>query len=300
MADLTNSGDKPKDLHSVFVSKVKGVSYEEAVSKKKTDPEYKMLRQFLKAPHLSFPGGVGYAKMRSMILKLGLTPKYEILYQSKDERSVKSMCRRIKQEIDNVRIDRIAKCEWAVVYDELVGVKATMFNMYPELEEFLKKKHYEFQNGNTKWFMNDWDEWELEPTHYYEIDGVERDNCSYCALCNGFLMQSAAAKGAKSMTVNVIKKYYKSDEVRPLAFIHDEIVGEVKDNENIHQNIADISEIMIDSMQEVLYTVRVAVEASVMDYWQKSGGLWEVGYFKNKPVTDEIGRILSRSNLEKI
>jgi membrane-bound lytic murein transglycosylase MltF len=41
------------------------------------------------------------------------------------------------------------------------------------------------------------------------------------------------------------------------------------------------AEIMIDSMQRALPNVRVAAEASLMDWWSKSGGKWEAQYWKD-------------------
>lgn len=38
---------------------------------------------------------------------------------------------------------------------------------------------------------------------------------------------------------------------------------------------------MIDEMQTVLSSVRVAVEASISDYWQKADGFWTKTYFKD-------------------
>lgn len=291
MADVINSGDFPVDLHSKFGAFALGISYEEFLAGKKTDPKIKSLRQFIKAPHLGFPGGIGYDVMRSLLVKQGIFPNLRIIETFKSEHAAKAFWYQLRQECDHLRIKRVAYDTWAVVFDELVGLKRKMFDMYPELETFLKKTHFQYETGKTAWQKNDWGEWEKEPMHLYEVDGFVRDNCTYTALCNGLLMQSPSACGAKRMVSNLVEHYYESSDVIILAFIHDEIVAEVKDTESAEQHVADMSEIMIDSMHTVLPNVRISVEASYMDYWMKSGGIWEKTFFKNaidKQLTREL------------
>ena len=284
MADVINSGNQPVDLHSKFGAFVLNIPYEEFIAGKKSDPRIKKLRQFIKAPHLGFPGGIGYDVMRSLLVKQGIFPKFRVIAVFKTEPAAKAMWYKLRQECEFLRIKRMTIDTWAVVFDELVGLKRKMFDMYPELETFLRKTHYNYQTGHHKWLKNDWGEWEKEPMHLYEVAGFKRDYCTYTALCNGLLMQTPSACGAKRMVSNLVEKYYGSNEVHILAFIHDEVVAEVLDNDRSEQNVADMSEVMIDSMHTVLPNVRIAVEASYMDYWMKSGGIWEKTYFKDAPA----------------
>jgi DNA polymerase I-like protein with 3'-5' exonuclease and polymerase domains len=77
----------------------------------------------------------------------------------------------------------------------------------------------------------------------------------------------------------IIKTYWKHPDVIPQAFIHDEIVGEIREDK--YDLLQDVANIMMSEMQSVLSSVRIAVEASVSDYWQKADGFWTRQYWKD-------------------
>lgn len=280
MRQIINGGDVPADMHSMLASEFKGCSYEEFKANKKK-PEYAFFRQLAKPIGLGFPGGIGYDVMRSLLLKDGIVTKFKILETAKRENDLIGAYKILCRDYDNIRIARMKVDEYAIVYDELVGLKKKMFKLYPELHKFLKTEHERFQTGEKKYVKNDWDEWEEEPMHRYEVAGTVRDFCTYTALCNGYLMQSPSATGAKNMVWDLTEKFHASDDIHLLAFIHDEVIFEVKDNDRMYANIDSVAEVMIDSMQQVLYSVRVAVEASVMNYWSKSTTIWDKTYWKD-------------------
>ena len=120
----------------------------------------------------------------------------------------------------------------------------------------------------TKKMQNDFGEWEDEPMYALETMGVKRAYCTYTALCNGYLMQTPSAAGAKAAVTRIIEKYDGDIRVKMLAFIHDEVVFEVINGPQRETIISDISEILIDEMQKKLYSVRIAVEAEVFDCWK--------------------------------
>ena len=126
---------------------------------------------------------------------------------------------------------------------------------------------------------NEFGEWEEEPMYMYDTHGFKRDWCTYTALCNGFLMQTPSAVGAQKAVNAVVRKFYDNSDIFPQAFIHDEIVFEVK--ADCYHLIDEAAEIMISEMQTVLSSVRISVEASVSDYWQKADGFWTKTYFKD-------------------
>ena len=280
MKDVINSGTIPVDMHSKLACQIKKCSYETFLNHKK-EPDYAFYRQLAKPINLGFPGGIGYKVMRDLLLKDGVKTKYKVLYRSANLFEVKRLLWVMRQESDNLRIERLTRFEYALVYDELVGLKQKLFALYPELNNFLGNRHEYYQTGSFKRMQNDFGEWETEPMHRYNVHGTIRDWCTYTALCNGFLMQTPAAIGAKTAAYKLVKKYYQHQDVTLLAFIHDEFVLEVRDNAEKYKYIEDVSSIMIESMQEVLTSVRITVEASMMDYWSKAGGEWEQTYWKD-------------------
>ena len=281
-----NSGDVPVDMHSmlahVIMNLKEGTSetYQSFVSRKK-EKKYAAYRQLSKPINLGFPGGIGYGVMRSQLAKEGIYPKLVVLKKAVNENRLKWDYRAAKKEGYPVRIRRTGFREYELIYDELVQLKQEFLALYPDLGDFLSEGHMNYLTGEQKMVKNEYGEWEKEPMYSYEVGGFKRDWCMYTQICNGLLMQSPSAIGAKKAMVKIIEKYGDSEVMNPLAFIHDEIVFEVIDSEERNDIIDDVSEILIDEMQSVLTHVRIAVEAEVFDYWRKAGGEWEKMYWKD-------------------
>ena len=276
MREALNEGDKPTDMHSKLASKIKKIPYEEFIAHKK-EQEYKDARQKAKPINLGFPGGIGYDAMRHLMWKDGIKTRFNILETAKRKNDLYYYLTNLAAP--DLRIKRMNKHEYALVQDELVLLKKYMFDLYPDLEQFLKETHLKFLTGKNKWVMNDFGEWEEEPMYAYDTHGFRRDWCTYTALCNGFLMQTPSAVGAQKAVNAIVRKYWDNPDIFPQAFIHDEIVFEIREGRT------DLAEeaayIMIDEMQNVLSSVRVAVEASISDYWQKADGYWTKAFWRD-------------------
>lgn len=276
MREALNEGDKPTDMHSKLAAKLKKVSYQEFIEHKKED-EYKEARQKAKPINLGFPGGIGYDTMRHLMWKDGIKTRYQVLHTARRKNDLYYYITNL--DSPELRIKRIHKNEYALVQDELVLLKKYMFDLYPDLEQFLKETHLRFLTGKTKWKMNDFGEWEEEPMYMYDTHGFKRDWCTYTALCNGFLMQTPSAVGAQKAVNTIVRKYYNNPDIFPQAFIHDEIVFEIREG---REDLAEeASYIMIAEMQSVLTSVRISVEASMSDYWQKADGYWTKAFWRD-------------------
>jgi DNA polymerase I-like protein with 3'-5' exonuclease and polymerase domains len=293
MLRILNAGNEPLDLHTELgrrlmqLSTGKHVTYEEFFKNKKMAP-YAGFRQLAKPLNLGFPGGIGYVTMRSLLYKEGIRPKYVNITKGlnlkpeQSEEAVMFLLRRFQHKYKNLRCEQIGRNQYCLVADELVELKQEMFKLYPDLEDFLKEGHKQYLTGKSKQVKNNFGEWKKEELYSYSIPGgIVRDNCTYTELCNGYLMQSAAAKGAKEAVCRAVKKYYGGDWLRPLAFIHDEILAEVKICNITYELVEDLATIMIDSMRSALPHVRIAVEADIMDAWKKEGGFYQKTFFKN-------------------
>jgi DNA polymerase I-like protein with 3'-5' exonuclease and polymerase domains len=104
--------------------------------------------------------------------------------------------------------------------------------------------------------------------------GMVRRGASYTAATNGAAMQTPAAEGAKSAVYNVVKEcYLESDSplygCYPLAFIHDEIIIQIPDNESRTAAANRLCEVMRESMEEILTGVPITVEPALMMNWDK-------------------------------
>lgn len=281
-----NKGDKPIDMHSMLAYKLMNMkektkeTYETFVEHKK-EPRYKAYRQMAKPINLGFPGGIGYDTMRSLLAKENVYPKLEVVDFAKYEEPLSLKRSIARGQGYPVRIRRVAYDRFELVYDELVAFKDQMFGLYPDLEFFLKEGHKKFLTGETKMLKNEYGEWEQEDMYRFEIGGFKRDWCQYTQLCNGMLMQSPSATGAKRAVSKFMQEFGNLDIVKPMAFIHDEILFEIKECPQMYGLIQDVSEIMIDEMQSVLTSVRVAVEAELFPHWAKTGSTWSLQYWKD-------------------
>jgi DNA polymerase I-like protein with 3'-5' exonuclease and polymerase domains len=276
MKDMINSGDSPVDLHSKLAAQIKKVTYEHFMENK---AEYKAARQLAKPINLGFPGGIGYDTMRHLLWRDGIKTRFNILHTENNENALKYFYFQMRQESDNIRICRTGKKEWALVEDELVSLKRAFYDLYPELEMFLKDGHNRYITDKFKWQMNDYGEWEKEPMYSYDVNGFKRDYCTYTAFCNGFLMQTPSAVGAKKAVSRVVRTFHEHPDIKPLAFIHDEILFECKEHRK--DLVEDAANIMIEEMQSVFSSVRITVEASMSDYWQKADGFWTKQMWRN-------------------
>ncbi len=274
MREALNSGDQPTDMHSKLAAKIKGVTYEHFMAHK---AEYKSDRQKAKPINLGFPGGIGYDTMRHLMWRDGIKTRYAVLETARRKTDLYYFLTNIGAP--DLRIRRNGKHEYALVQDELVLLKRSIFDLYPELEQFLKETHNKFLTGKMKSVKNEFDEWEEEPMYMYDIYGFKRDWCTYTALCNGFLMQTPSAVGAQKAVNKICRTFYGESDIIPQAFIHDEIVFEVR--EGRYDLVEQAAQIMMEEMQTVLSSVRIAVEASVSDYWQKADGFWTQSYWRN-------------------
>jgi DNA polymerase I-like protein with 3'-5' exonuclease and polymerase domains len=93
--------------------------------------------------------------------------------------------------------------------------------------------------------------------------GRIRANASYAACRNG-IMQGLAADGAIYTLWNLMRAGH-----RIVNFIHDEVIVEVPEDENIPAKIADIERFMIAGMQVVVPGANVRVETSVRRSFSK-------------------------------
>jgi hypothetical protein len=197
------------------------------------------------------------------------------------------MLRKLRAKDENIRVEEVLKrdksdTEFIFIWDELVGLKNRWLEAFPEMRKFLKETHKDFLTGATKWKPDGFGGFKEEPLYSFTTAGIHRNHATYTEACNAYLMQTPSAVGAKRMLRKFGEKYLFNDNVHLGAFIHDEIIVEVRDDEHFEDNVRDICDLMIDGMQEILPSVRIQVEASGMKYWSKDGdGSFEKLYWKD-------------------
>lgn len=292
MADLLNSGSVPVDLHSMLATHIynhqnpkEKIDYQTFLAKRK-EKTYAYYRQLSKPVDLGYPGGMGRTTIRLTLAKEGIFTKYKVIFSAKNKVAAQYALRDAQKVSPYTRLEQTGPFEWSVVYDEVMELEKIFFGIFPDLGRFLHDQHKKFLTGSTIMTYNEFGQQEWEPTYKINDDLVHRNNVTYTVFANSYLMQAPSAVGAKNAIAKAVATNYRNSEIFPKAFIHDEIIFEIKDNDNLKYNVDKMAELMIDEMQSVLPGVRIAVEASVMDYWSKSGSLWDKSYWKNADKGD--------------
>lgn len=106
--------------------------------------------------------------------------------------------------------------------------------------------------------------------------GMIRALCTYTAMCNGRLLQSPAAEGAKLSVWHVVRACYDASLCsillgqRVLAFVHDELLLELAGTaQEIHEAAYEAARIMVEAMKVVLPDMNISAKPALMEKWSK-------------------------------
>jgi hypothetical protein len=165
--------------------------------------------------------------------------------------------------------------------DQARDFRETWRTTYPEMP-----RYFDWINGQID-YRNSVDG---DVVHeYVSPSGLVRRGASYCAAANGCAMQSPGADAAMAAQIAVSRACYcDTDSVlygcRPLAFVHDQIIGETTEDESLWADqCEEVARIMREAASSVLSSVNVRCdEALLTRVWSKAA----------KPVRDDNGRLI--------
>jgi len=95
------------------------------------------------------------------------------------------------------------------------------------------------------------------------ITGRVRRNATFCSACN-YEFQGLVADAAKIALWLLYTSGFKV-----LNFIHDEVIVELDEDENLQANCKKIDQLMVAGMEAVMPDVRVGAEGALMRKWYK-------------------------------
>lgn len=189
---------------------------------------------------------------------------------------------------------KLAKVAYDVVVDEETA------KLFRDLWKETYPEFYEYFNWINKQcidpFNKGWDDEEGKEYNKYVYEspyGMFRYGCDYCAAANGAGLQTPSAEGALTALIKVqfachdwtkqsiLAPDAQGMTTRPIMFIHDEIVGEVRDDNLAHDRLMEMKRIMVESMRVITPDVAVNATPSLMRRWDKDA----------KPVFDANGRL---------
>jgi DNA polymerase-1 len=157
-----------------------------------------------------------------------------------------------------------AKLTYDIKLDEDTAryMKELWLNTFPEMVEY-------FQYINL--LSNNEDEFS-----YTTPMGMLRVGASYCAAANGVGLQSRTAEGAKIALFKVLQACYDPTQnsilygqAFPLAFIHDEIILEIKEGPLMSDVADEAARIWREGMKLLMTQIPVKAEPALMRHWNK-------------------------------
>ena len=159
-----------------------------------------------------------------------------------------------------------AKKQYGIDIDEELAqkLKDIWLDTYPEA-----KKYFAWVNQ----FCSD----PCNPGYfrYTSPCGMVRSGTSYCETCNGAGLQSATAEGAKHAIMEVSRACYDPSMesilygCRMMAFVHDEIILQIPDDEYKTARAQELSKLMIHGMSRVLDGMKIETSPVLMHRWFK-------------------------------
>lgn len=161
-----------------------------------------------------------------------------------------------------------------VTIEEAEVLKELWFKTFPEMREYFR---YINQIGDAN-----------DEFRYVTPMGMVRAGATYCAAANGIGLQSRTAEGAKMAVFEVVRASYDWTKKSilygqgwPLAFIHDEIILEIKEDRLMSDVADEAARIWRESMQRIMPDIPVRAEPALMRRWNK----------KAETVRDASGRL---------
>lgn len=174
----------------------------------------------------------------------------------------------------------LAKGQYGLVVsiEECDKVREIWYKVYPESKKYLDHVSSQCLDPVHKPEMREDDEGNKYKKKFYAYDtpmGMHRAKADFCACANGKALQSISAEGALLGLCEIQREihcgeFLTAETVRPTIFVHDEVFGEIRDDELLTARIEYMQEIMKDCMEVVTPDVQASTEACIMNRWSKS------------------------------
>ena len=166
-------------------------------------------------------------------------------------------------------LERSARNGYGVNFEELgttsEELRAAWYRRWPEAQDYF--------STSVRGMVTGWRSGRGEVTIEQPKSGRVRSRCRYAVAANTFF-QGMAADGAKEALWQLALECYTVDDSplygsRPLAFIHDEILLESRE-EKVQEAARRLEEVMIEGMKKYITRVPVLVDVAISDRWTKN------------------------------
>jgi DNA polymerase-1 len=228
MGDALNRGE---DVHLLFAAQMMGITYEEA-HVRRHDKEVKYHRKLAKVANFGFPGGLGIAGL------IGFAHGYGV-------KLTEAQCKKLRSD-------------WFKAFPEWVEYFKWVRGHIDRIEAATGKRADEKKGSRSV----------IEQLYVGRIRG----GITFTSGCNT-MFQGLGADGAKRGMWEVTKRCYADPEsilygVRPVGFIHDEILAEVFE-ELAHEQAYEMAQVMVEGCNQLLPDYPVRCEPALCKRWMK-------------------------------
>lgn len=172
---------------------------------------------------------------------------------------------------------------WRQTFPEVVEYHAWINNAC--VDPFNEPRIREDEHGNQR---------SSKQYAYTSPLGMLRAGCDFCAAANGAALQTPSSEGSKIAVYNTVRSCYDSTRksilypdaqgvtCRPVVFVHDELLTELRYDDQTHERAMAVSQIMVNALKVITPDVKVKAEPALMWRWDK----------RAESVYDEAGRLI--------
>lgn len=162
--------------------------------------------------------------------------------------------------------------------EQAVFLRDLWLDVYPEMRRFFEIVKGRRDSANDQIVLDKKTKQPKKNSKYWYISplGMRRNGCSFTEAANGVALQTPGAELAKMGMIAVCRAAMDSSQGSilfgfywALAFIHDEVLGEILDCPQMHEVAMEVGRLMVEGGQRVVPDVKLTANCAVMRRWRK-------------------------------
>jgi hypothetical protein len=178
-----------------------------------------------------------------------------------------------------------------VTLEKATALRDLWLDVHPDMRQFFDLVKSRRDPANNRVFRDKRTGQEkIREAYWYTTpSGMIRRGCSFTEAANGCALQSPGAELALMGTVLVCRAAWDPaygsilhGRCFPVAFIHDEVLSEVRDDGTAHEVAQEVQRLMVEGGKCVVPDVELKAEAALMRRWDKAA----------EPVFGNNGRLI--------
>jgi hypothetical protein len=162
--------------------------------------------------------------------------------------------------------------------DQAVFLRDLWLDVYPEMRKFFEIVKSRRDGANDQVVIDKKTGLPKQNSKFWYVSplGMRRNGCSFTEAANGVALQTPGAELAKMGMISVCRAAWDPSlgsilygRLFPIAFIHDEVLSEIRDDELRHEVAMEAARLMVVGGQIVVPDVKLTANAALMRRWRK-------------------------------